>query len=78
MFLGDGVFTLKFKQSFYGTEARILGMMYQRNRIYLSILKSIAKGMGGHVSDEYRELIMQHASDAADTIIKDEEVIVYH
>ena len=64
---------MKFRHSFYGTEARILGMMHRRNRIYLSILKKIAKDMGGCVPDQYRELVMQHASDTADTIVKDEK-----
>jgi len=63
---------MRFSSSFYGTEARILGMMYRRNIIYLSILKTIAKDMGGQVPEEYRELIMQHARDAADTMVKDE------
>ena len=63
---------MRFRESFYGTEARVLGMMHRRNRIYFSILKRIAKGMGGRVPERFREIVMQNASDAADTIIKDE------
>ncbi len=63
---------MKYRLLFYGTETRILGMMHRRNRIYISILKKIAKGMGGHVPSKYRTLSIQQASDAADTIIKDE------
>ena len=63
---------MRFRLSFYGIEARILGMMHRRNIIYLSILKEIAKGMGGRVPDDYRGLVMLHAKDAADSVIKDE------
>ena len=64
---------MRFKPSFYGAEARILGMMHRRNRIFFSILKKIARDMGGRVPTEYRALVIQHASDAADTIIKNEK-----
>jgi hypothetical protein len=64
---------MRFRPSFYGAEARILGMMHRRNRLYFSILKRIAKDMGGRVPDRFRALVMQHASDAADTMVKDEK-----
>lgn len=63
---------MKFRPSFYGAEARVLGMLHRRNRLYISILKRIAKDMGGHVPKRFRTLVMQHASDAADTMVKDE------
>ena len=47
-------------------------MMHRRNIIYLSILKEIARGMGGRVPDDYRELVILHAKDAADSVIQDE------
>lgn len=64
---------MKFRLAFYGIEARILGMMHRRNTIYLSILKEIARGMGGRVPDDYRELVILHAKDAADSVIQDED-----
>lgn len=60
---------MRFAISFYGVEARVLGMMHRRNRIYISVLKDIAKKMGGRVPTKYRALVKQHASDAADTAI---------
>lgn len=63
---------MKFRPLFYGGEARVLGMMYRRNAIYFSILKRIAKDMGGHVPNQYRGLVIQHASDAADMVIRNE------
>lgn len=63
---------MRFNLSFYGAEARILGMMHRRNIIYLSILKLIAKEMGGRVPDRFRDMVIRHAAEAADTAIKDE------
>ena len=64
---------MRFRLAFYGIEARILGMMHRRNIIYLSILKEIARGMGGRVPDDYRGLVMLHAKDAADSMMQDED-----
>jgi len=61
---------VRFPSSFYGAEARVLGMLYQRNIQYLAILKQIARKMGGRVPKEYRALVMQHAYDKAETLIQ--------
>jgi hypothetical protein len=59
---------MRHRSSFYGIEARVLGMLYRRNVIYLSTLKGMAKAMGGKVPKDYRDMVMQHARDAADLV----------
>jgi len=52
---------MKFPMAHYGTTARILGREYLKERMYISLLKSIAKEMGGKIPNEYRGIIMEHA-----------------
>jgi hypothetical protein len=57
---------MKYRPSFYGQEAAILGMAYEQHARYQAILKKFAEEFGGEIPNKYKGLAEEHAKDASE------------